>query len=32
MGGAMDTPGNPPRVVWHTTESPAGGNYFTSIA
>lgn len=32
IGGAMDTPGNPPRVVWHTTESPAGGNYFTSIA
>ncbi|KPC75888.1 peptidoglycan-binding protein LysM, partial [Streptomyces sp. NRRL WC-3753] len=27
-----DTPGNPARVVWHTTESPAGGNYFTSIA
>lgn len=32
IGGAMDTPGNPPRVVWHTTESPAGGSYFTSIA
>ncbi|MFD9443427.1 peptidoglycan-binding protein [Streptomyces sp. NPDC060001] len=32
IGGAMDTPGNPPRVVWHTTESPAGGNYFASIA
>ncbi|MFF2731766.1 peptidoglycan-binding protein [Streptomyces sp. NPDC058008] len=28
----MDTPGNPPRVTWHTTESPAGGSYFTSIA
>ncbi|MFG2540689.1 peptidoglycan-binding protein [Streptomyces sp. NPDC048511] len=32
IGGAMDTPGNPPRVTWHTTESPAGGSYFTSIA
>lgn len=32
IGGAMDTPGNPPRVVWHTTESPAGASYFTSIA
>nr|WP_324604765.1 peptidoglycan-binding protein [Streptomyces sp. NRRL F-5135] len=32
IGGAMDTPGNPPRATWHTTESPAGGNYFTSIA
>ena len=32
IGGAMDYPGNPPRTVWHTTESPAGGNYFTSIA
>ncbi|WP_419584182.1 peptidoglycan-binding protein [Streptomyces caniscabiei] len=32
VGGAMDTPGNPPRSTWHTTESPAGGNYFTSIA
>nr|ACX85559.1 pCQ3_58 [Streptomyces sp. W9] len=32
IGGAMDTPGNPARVVWHTTESPAGGSYFTSIA
>ncbi|MFH9425979.1 peptidoglycan-binding protein [Streptomyces sp. NPDC017529] len=28
----MDTPGNPPRAVWHTTESPAGGGYFSSIA
>nr|WP_223872301.1 peptidoglycan-binding protein [Streptomyces sp. SP18CM02] len=28
----MDTPGNPPRATWHTTESPAGGNYFRSIA
>ena len=32
IGGAMDHPENPPRVVWHTTESPAGGNYFSSIA
>lgn len=31
IGGAMDTPGHPPRVVWHTTESPAGGGYFASI-
>lgn len=31
IGGAMDTPGNPPRAVWHTTESPAGSGYFTSI-
>ncbi|MCX4911924.1 peptidoglycan-binding protein [Streptomyces sp. NBC_00878] len=28
----MDTPGHPPRVVWHTTESPAGGGYFASVA
>ena len=26
------TPGNPARTVWHTTESPAGAAYFTSIA
>jgi hypothetical protein len=32
IGGAMDYPGNPPRVVWHTTESPAGASYFTSVA
>jgi hypothetical protein len=32
IGGAMDTPGNPPRTTWHTTESPAGASYFTSIA
>jgi LysM repeat protein len=32
IGGAMDTPGNPPRAVWHTTESPAGGGYFASVA
>ncbi|MFE9812398.1 peptidoglycan-binding protein [Streptomyces sp. NPDC005548] len=32
IGGAMDYPSNPPRVVWHTTESPAGASYFTSVA
>ena len=32
IGGAMDYPNNPPRVVWHTTESPAGASYFTSVA
>ncbi|MFI5797387.1 peptidoglycan-binding protein [Streptomyces sp. NPDC051677] len=32
IGGAMDTPLEPPRAVWHTTESPAGGDYFTSVA
>ncbi|MFD9249519.1 peptidoglycan-binding protein [Streptomyces bottropensis] len=32
IGGAMDSPNKPPRTVWHTTESPAGGNYFASIA
>jgi LysM repeat protein len=32
IGGVMDTPGNPPRATWHTTESPAGASYFTSIA
>ncbi|MEU1099209.1 hypothetical protein ABZ389_39160, partial [Streptomyces sp. NPDC005877] len=32
IGGAMDYPGNPPRAVWHTTESPAGGSYFSSVA
>lgn len=32
IGGASDSPGKPPRAVWHTTESPAGGNYFSSIA
>lgn len=31
IGGAMDYPGNPPRAVWHTTESPAGASYFSSI-
>jgi LysM repeat protein len=28
----MDTPGNPPRTTWHTTESPAGKSYFYSVA
>ncbi|RSS43854.1 peptidoglycan-binding protein LysM [Streptomyces sp. WAC08241] len=28
----MDTPGNPPRFTWHTTESPAGSSYFYSVA
>ncbi|WP_434405212.1 LysM peptidoglycan-binding domain-containing protein [Streptomyces sp. NBC_01353] len=32
IGGASDSPGKPPRAVWHTTESPAGGSYFTSVA
>ncbi|MFF3765863.1 hypothetical protein ACFYYR_17485 [Streptomyces sp. NPDC001922] len=32
IGGAMDHPENPPRAVWHTTESPAGANFFTSMA
>lgn len=32
IGGASDSPTKPPRTVWHTTESPAGGGYFTSIA
>ena len=32
IGGASDSPSKPPRTVWHTTESPAGGGYFTSIA
>jgi LysM repeat protein len=31
IGGAMDTPRNPARAVWHTTESPAGAGYFSSI-
>lgn len=31
IGGASDSPSKPPRAVWHTTESPAGGNYLTSI-
>jgi hypothetical protein len=32
IGGAMDHPENPPRVVEHTTESPAGGSYLESVA
>lgn len=32
IGGAMDHPGSPARAVWHTTESPAGASYFSSIA
>ena len=32
IGGPMDTPLEPPRAVWHTTESPAGGGYFTAVA
>ncbi|MEU5323018.1 peptidoglycan-binding protein [Streptomyces sp. NPDC021056] len=32
IGGAMDHPENPPRVTWHTTESPSGRTYFYSIA
>jgi LysM repeat protein len=31
IGGAMDYPANPPRTVWHTTESPAGASYFLSV-
>lgn len=31
IGGAMDTPSAPPRVTWHTTESPAGQAYFYSV-
>ncbi|TQE33203.1 peptidoglycan-binding protein [Streptomyces ipomoeae] len=27
----MDTPGNPPRAVHHSTESPAGGRYLESV-
>ncbi|GAB2769376.1 peptidoglycan-binding protein LysM [Streptomyces bullii] len=32
IGGPMDTPGYPPRVVHHTTESPAGGKYLEAVA
>ncbi|MGW0615038.1 peptidoglycan-binding protein LysM [Streptomyces sp. NPDC002788] len=32
IGGPMDTPGNPPRVVHHTTESPAGGKYLDAVS
>lgn len=31
IGGAMDHPESGPRFTWHTTESPAGGSYLTSI-
>ncbi|MFG2292050.1 peptidoglycan-binding protein LysM [Streptomyces sp. NPDC048603] len=31
IGGAMDTPGAPPRAVWHTTESGAGDAAFKSV-
>jgi hypothetical protein len=31
IGGAMDTPNAPPRVVWHTTESGAGNAAFTNV-
>ncbi|MFH8294956.1 peptidoglycan-binding protein LysM [Streptomyces sp. NPDC018059] len=31
IGGAMDTPRNPPRVTHHSTESPAGGRYLESV-
>lgn len=31
IGGAMDTPGKPPRVVWHTTESGAGNAAFDAV-
>nr|WSW58494.1 peptidoglycan-binding protein LysM [Streptomyces sp. NBC_00998] len=31
IGGAMDTPGAPARVVWHTTESGAGDAAFDSV-
>lgn len=32
IGGPMDTPRNPPRVVHHTTESPAGGKYLEAVS
>jgi hypothetical protein len=31
IGGAMDTPDKPGRVVWHTTESGAGDAAFTAV-
>jgi hypothetical protein len=31
IGGTMDTPNAPPRVVWHTTESGAGNTAFTNV-
>ncbi|MFE7315671.1 peptidoglycan-binding protein [Streptomyces sp. NPDC057555] len=32
IGGVMDSPGSPGRVVWHTTESGAGDQAFDSVA
>jgi LysM domain-containing protein len=32
IGGAMDTPGLPPRAVWHTTESATGHTAFNAVA
>ncbi|MDX3550990.1 peptidoglycan-binding protein [Streptomyces europaeiscabiei] len=32
IGGDMDTPGNPPRVTWHSTESGAGDAAFNAVA
>ncbi|MER7922173.1 peptidoglycan-binding protein LysM [Streptomyces sp. NPDC096057] len=32
IGGAMDTPSKPARVVWHTTESGAGDGAFKAVA
>jgi hypothetical protein len=31
IGGPMDTPNLPPRVVWHTTESGAGGQALENV-
>lgn len=31
IGGTMDSPSRPPRVVWHTTESGAGNAAFDSV-
>jgi hypothetical protein len=31
IGGSMDTPSAPPRVVWHTTESGAGNAAFNAV-
>ncbi|WP_435613287.1 peptidoglycan-binding protein [Streptomyces sp. bgisy159] len=31
IGGAMDTPSAPPRVVWHTTESGGGDAAFSAV-
>lgn len=31
IGGAMDSPNRPPRVVWHTTESGAGNAAFDAV-